>query len=124
MRDTTELFKINGLPMLVPDEEVEVSYEDIDAADAGRDQAGFMHRVQVRNKVASWNFIYAHLTEAEKNYMEGLFASSPTFTFTHPDRQDAGVCRQTLCYRSKYSITWKNAALGLWNNYSFTVIEC
>lgn len=124
MRALTQLFQINGLPMLIPDEEVEVSYEDIDAADAGRDQAGFMHRIQVRNKVASWNFIYENLTEEEKNYMEALFGDGATFTFTHPDRVDAQTLRQTLCYRSKYAISWKNAALGLWRNYSFTVIEC
>lgn len=122
MRKTTELFKINGLPMLTPDEEVQVSYEDIDSADAGRDQAGFMHRIPVRIKVANWNFVYDALTEEEKNYMENLFGDLATFTFTHPGRD--GAATQTLCYRSKYSLSWKNARLGLWRNYSFTVIEC
>ena len=122
MRKTTELFKINGLPMLAPDAEVEVSYEDIDAADAGRDQAGFMHRIPVRTKVASWNFVYDTLTEEEKNYMENLFGDGATFSFTHPDR--TGTATQSQCYRSKYSITWKNARLGLWRGYSFTVIQC
>lgn len=123
MRSTTELFQINGKPFLAPDEEVEVSYEDIDAASAGRDQAGFMHRIPVRKKVASWNFVYDTLTDEEKNYMESLFGDSATFTFTHPGRSGEGA-QQTLCYRSKYSLTWKNARLGLWRNYSFTVIEC
>lgn len=122
MRSTTELFKINGQNMLAPDEEVEVSYEDIDAADAGRDQAGFMHRIPVRTKVASWNFVYDTLTDEEKNYMESLFGDSATFTFTHPGRD--GTVKESLCYRSKYSLSWKNARLGLWRNYSFTVIEC
>lgn len=121
---TTDIFKINGQPMLVPDEEVSVSYEDIDASDAGRDQAGFMHRIPVRTKVASWNFVYSHLTEEEKAYLEGLFSDYATFTFTHPSRQDGTVSEDTLCYRSKYSISWKNARLGLWRDYSFTVIEC
>lgn len=121
---TTDIFQINGRPMLVPDEEVEVSYEDIDAADAGRDQAGFMHRIPVRTKVASWDFVYSYLTEEEKNYMESLFENEATFLFTHPDRCDAKTPRQTLCYRSKYSICWKNAARGVWRDYSFRVIEC
>lgn len=121
---TTEIFQINGRPMLVPDEEVTVSYEDIDAADAGRDQGGFMHRIPVRQKVASWNFVYHALTEQEKNYLESLFGESSTFTFTHPARLDAGTAQDSLCYRSKYSLTWKNARLGLWREYSFTVIEC
>lgn len=124
MRSTVNLFKINGLPMLAPDEEVEVSYEDIDAASAGRDQAGFMHRIPVRHKVASWNFVYHSLTEEEKRYMENLFGEAATFTFTHPARADASQTEDTLCYRSKYALTWKNARLGLWRNYSFSVIEC
>ena len=124
MRATTELFTVNGKPMLTPDGEVEVSYEDLDASDAGRDEAGFMHRIPVRRKVASWQFSYQWITEEEKQYMEALFGEDATFTFGHPDRVDAGVQVQTECYRSKYSITWRSARTGLWSGDGFTVIEC
>ena len=124
MRGTTELFKINGRPMLVPDAEVTASYEDLDDDDSGRDESGVMHRIPVRYKVGSWGFSYAHLTEAERQYMESLFPDAAEFTFTHPDRQDS--TRQVTCtaYRSKYSISWKNARTGLWSNYSFQIIQC
>ena len=124
MRATTELFKINGVPMLVPDSEVGVSYEDLDSADSGRDESGAMHRVPVRYKVGSWSFSYNHLTEAEKQYMESLFPDAADFEFTHPDRLDASVSVTSRAYRSKYSISWKNARTGLWNNYGFNIIEC
>lgn len=124
MRATTDLFKINGSPMLVPDAEVEVSYEDLDAADSGRDESGYMHRSMVRCKVASWKFTYSHLTEEEKQYMEALFSSAATFRFTHPSRVDASIPETTKCYRSKYGICWKNARTGLWGGYSFNIIEC
>ena len=124
MRATTELFKINGVPMLVPDSEVGVSYEDLDSADSGRDESGAMHRVPVRYKVGSWSFSYNHLTEAEKQYMESLFPDAADFEFTHPDRLDASVPVTSRAYRSKYSISWKNARTGLWNNYGFNIIEC
>ena len=124
MRALTELFTVNGQPMLAPDGEVEVSYEDLDASDAGRDEAGYMHRIPVRQKVASWRFSYEWITEAEKQYMEGLFGNGATFTFGHPDRLDAGVQVQSECYRSKYTIQWRNARTGLWCGYGFTVIEC
>ena len=124
MRAKTSLFQINGVPMLAPDENVEVSYQDLDASDAGRDESGFMHRMVVRHKVASWKFTYTHLTEEERRYMENLFGDGDTFTFTHPTRQDASKNQQTLCYRSGYDISWRNAKTGLWSGYGFSVIEC
>ena len=124
MRATTELFMINGVPMLVPDSEVGVSYEDLDSADSGRDESGVMHRIPVRYKVGSWSFSYSHLTEEEKQYMENLFPDAASFSFTHPDRKDATASVTDKAYRSKYSISWKNARTGLWSNYGFTIIQC
>ena len=124
MRATTDLFMINGKPMLVPDSEVGVSYEDLDSSDSGRDESGVMHRIPVRYKVGSWSFSYSHLTEEEKQYMESIFPESADFYFTHPDRRDASVSVVSQAYRSKYSIAWKNARTGLWSNYGFNIIEC
>lgn len=124
MRGTTNLFTINGKPMLVPDAEVTVSYEDVDAADSGRDESGVMHRMVVRYKVAAWKFTYAYLTEEEKRYMESLFPEAPSFAFSHPARTDASRQETTQCYRSKLGISWLDARRGLWSGYSFSVIEC
>ena len=124
MRAKTELFLINGQPMLVPDAEVGVSYEDLDSSDSGRDESGVMHRIPVRYKVSSWSFTYSHLTEEEKQYMESLFPDAADFTFTHPDRLDSSVAVSCKAYRSKYGISWRNAKTGLWSNYSFNIIEC
>ena len=44
MRKTTDLFQINGKPMLIPDAQVAMRFEDLDAYSAGRDQSGVMHR--------------------------------------------------------------------------------
>ncbi len=124
MRETTDLFLINGQPILVPDEGVQVSFEDLDSADSGRDESGVMHRIPVRYKVGSWEFRYSHLTEAEKNYMESLFPDGADFQFTHPDRRDSSQAVTVRAYRSKYSLSWKNARTGLWSGYGFTVIGC
>lgn len=124
MRATTKLFMINGVQMLLPDSEVGVSYEDLDASDSGRDESGVMHRIPVRYKVGSWSFSYSHLTEDEKRYMENLFPEDADFEFTHPDRTDASKAVNSRAYRSKYSISWKNAKTGLWSNYNFKIIEC
>lgn len=124
MRGTTKLFKINGKPLLVPDAEVTVSYEDLDDADSGRDESGVMHRIPVRYKVGSWSFSYAHLTEEERQYMESLFPDAPEFQFSHPDRLDSAKQVTCAAYRSKYGISWKNAVTGLWSGYSFKIIAC
>lgn len=124
MRAKTELFQVNGVPLLVPDEQVAVSYEDLDSSDSGRDESGVMHRIPVRYKVASWAFTYNHLTEEEKQYMESIFPDSADFSFTHPARRDSAVSTTSRAYRSKYAISWKNAKTGLWCNYGFHIIEC
>ena len=123
MRKTTDLFTVNGQPLLAPDAEVSVSYEDLDAASAGRDQNGLLHRSVVRYKVASWSFRYESLTEEERQYLESLFPDTPTFRFGHPSRADASVLQETECYRSKYGISWRNSRTGLWKNLNFSVIE-
>jgi hypothetical protein len=124
MRDITELFLINGKPMLAPDEKVQVSYEDLDDSNSGRDESGFMHRQVLRYKLPVWSFTYSHLTEEERQYMENLFRDADTFTFSHPTQADASRTEDTLCYRSGYDISWRNAKTGLWSGYGFSVIEC
>lgn len=123
MRSETYLFTVNGKPLLAPDAEVSVSFTDIDGADAGRDQNGYLHRSVVRYKVAAWEFTYSNLTDEEKGYLESLFPDAPTFQFGHPDRQDAAVQTVTECYRSQYGITWRNARTGLWSGLKFQIIE-
>lgn len=124
MRAKSEHFFINDKPMLVPDEEIAMSYEDLDDSNTGRDESGVMHRIVVRYKVGSWPFTYAFLTEEEKQYMESLFGESADFAFRHPSRANAGESEVSRAYRSKYSISWKNARTGLWKNYNFSIIEC
>ena len=62
MRSYTNLFLINGKQMFAPDEDVGVSYSDLDADDSGRDESGYMHRIVVRYKVGTWSFEYATIT--------------------------------------------------------------
>ena len=124
MRETTDLFLINGKPMLAPDEKMQLSFEDLDDSTSGRDEMGFMHRTVLRYKVPVFQFSYSHLTEEERQYMEGLFPDEPTFSFTFPSRQDAKVPQVRTCYRSKYAISWKSAKTGLWMGYGFQIIAC
>ena len=72
MRGKTNLYLIDGKPVLVPDEGVSESYEDLDSDASGRDQSGIMHRSLIREKVGTWGFNYASLTAEEWKYMESL----------------------------------------------------
>ena len=47
----TQLFLLDGKPIVAPDEDVEMSFEDLDAAQSGRDESGFMHRIRARCKM-------------------------------------------------------------------------
>ena len=124
MRKTTDLFLIDGQPMLIPDENVEISLEDIDASDSGRDESGVMHRFVVRQGVGKWTFSYACLTQEEYAYMESLFAGKGTFQFSYPDCADGGQSKEITAYRSKHGILWQSAATGQFRNYQFSVIGC
>lgn len=124
MRSKIEEFKINGKPILNPDSGISMEYKDIESRDSGTDQNGIYHRLVTRHKVTSWKFTYSNLTEEEKQYMEGLFPDEPTFEFAHPSRTNSTVMETTVCYRSKYCISWKNARTGLWGGCSFNIIEC
>lgn len=123
MREQTEIFKINGNPVLVPDD-VSVNYEDLISSDSGRDESGVMHRIALRKNMATWKLSYSYLSEEEKQYMESLFPDSATFEFGYPSRTDAAVTELAECYRNKYGVTWKNAKTGLWSGYSITIVQC
>lgn len=124
MKSFAEFFRVNGKPMFAPDEDVAVSYSDLEGDESGRDESGAMHRIVVQYKMGTWSFGYASITEKEKQYMESLFENKPDFLFTHPDRVYADKEATTRCYRANYSISWKNAITGDWRNYKFDIVAC
>jgi len=124
MRKKTDLFLIDGQPMLAPDENIEISMKDIDTADSARDESGFLHRFMVRQSVGEWLFSYAYLTAEEYAYMEGLFAGKAFFRFTYPDGIIGGEPREITAYRNQHEILWKSAAAGQFRNYQFSIKAC
>ena len=116
-----EEYRIAGLPMLVPDQDVELQYSDLDASDAGRDESGRMHRMVVRCRVKAWAFTYSHLTAEEYAYMEALFQGRDTFPFTFPTADGTDTC---TAYCSGGSIALRNLRTGIYKNYKFSIIEC
>ena len=117
-----DAYQVAGMPMLVPDQDVELQYSDLDASDAGRDESGRMHRIVVRRRVKAWAFTYSHLTAEEYAYMESLFKGRDTFTFTFPKAD--GTVDHCKAYCSAGSILLRNLRTGIYKNYKFSIIEC
>lgn len=122
MRQLYEDFLIDGQPIYAPDEDMTVSYEDLDSEESGRDEGGFMHRIVLREGVKKFALSYASLSRDEYLYMESLFKGKATFSVMH--RDDDGNVQEFMAYRSKHSITVRNAKTGQYKNYSFNIIEC
>ena len=120
----SKLYQINGIGLLLPDQDVSMQWEDLEAPGSGRDESGYMHRIVLREKLCSWNFVYSHLTQEEYSYMHSLLNGPKTFAFTFPDPNDPTKFRSTQAYLSQYGITWHNAATGLYRNLKFRIVEC
>lgn len=120
----TNLFQFDGKPIVPPDCELSMRFEDLDSAQSGRDESGFMHRIVVRQKVGVWDFSYSQLSGQEYRYMMSILPKSGSFIFTHPSPEDARVTRQTSAYLSGYSAAWYSAATDTYRNLTFSVIQC
>ena len=120
---TTELFMIDGQPMLVPDGDMALRVEDIISTDSGRDESGELHRFVVRKDVMSWELVYSQLTREEYAYMESLFAGKDCFQFTFPSPTD-GTAQTVTAFRDAHSILWQSAARSLFRDYRFRISAC
>lgn len=123
MRKKTDLFLIDGQPMLAPDENLQITAEDVEAVDSVRDESGFLHRFVVRQGVETWNFSYDYLTGEEYAYMEQLFAGKESFQFTYP-HCGIGEAKVITACRREHGIQWQSAATGQFRNYKFSIIAC
>ena len=120
---TTDLFTIDGKPVLVPDGDLAFSAEDMEASDSGADENGIYHRFVLRRNIQNWDFSYSRLSREEYAYMEGLFAKKDTFTFGFESPYN-GIRQQITAYRSKHSILWHCAADGQFRDYRFRITAC
>lgn len=124
MRQKVDFYQVDGQPMPAPDEEPEFSFSDLDASDSGRDESGVMHRIVVREKVGTWSFSYAHLSDEDLAYLRNLFAGKAQFTFTHPVFGSSNATESCTAYMSQCSAVWKNQRTGQWRNFKFNIIQC
>ena len=115
-------YKIDGVSVVAPDAEVEMSRKDVESADSGKDESGVLHRFLLRSRVRSWAFSYTHLTKEEYRYMEDLLSGKSSFRFSFP--QEDGTTGSCTAYCAGSSVAIRNIRTGLYGGYSFEIIEC
>lgn len=114
--------QIDDMPILVPDQDMEMEYNDLDSDETGRDEAGVMHRIVLRYGVRKFQLSYESLTREEYRYMRSLFEGKSEFKVTYRDHD--GEITEFQAYHSSHSITVRNARTGLYKNYKISIIEC
>lgn len=113
---------IDGQPVLVPDEGMDLGIEDLDSDESGRDDGGYMHRVVLREGMRVLPLVYSHLNHEDYRYMESLFKGKHEFKLTYQD--PGGEVYEYIAYRAKHSITLHNHRTGIYKNYKFNIVEC
>ena len=119
----TNLFQIDGKSLYAPDCDIEPSYSDLDSSDSGRDEAGYMHREVVREKVATWPIAYSCLTDDEYKYTIGLFAGKSTFQFTHPKAGSSTDTETPTRHCRNYSTPRHTPQTTQWHTAKFHITE-
>lgn len=122
MRDYDGDFLIDGNPILLPDEGVEISMEDLDSTESGRDESGVMHRIVLREKVRKYILPYGSLSREDWVYLQSLISGKPTFEVTK--REPDGTTAVFTAYCSKIGISLYNKRTGLYKNLKLSIIEC
>ena len=115
-------YLIDGKPLLAPDMNVDITENDLDSPESGRDEAGYMHRMIIRSSVKTWGFAYAVLDAKDYTYIQDLFRGKESFIFSY--RKPDGSMVTTRAYSSKRSITLRDYATGEYKNLKFNIIEC
>ena len=119
-RALDNLHLVGDSPMLMPDIDVEIIYEDIDTGDY--DESGFYHRMIKRFDKRTWKFKYAALTAEEFAYLRSLIKNKASFPFTfyNEDNEKESV----LAFCKPVSIVYQSKRSGLYKNLIIEIVEC
>ena len=115
-------FLVDGMPILLSDEGVEISKEDLDSDESGRDESGVMHRIVLREKVIKCVVPYASLTQEEYSYIVSLFAKKPNFEVNMLDLDGQRVIFTAYC--PKVGVSVQNRRTGLYKNFKLSITQC
>lgn len=112
--------RIDNSPMLVPDIDVEITYEDEDIGDF--DESGYYHCMIKRFNKRTWRFKYAILTKEEFVYLRSLFKGKEDFLFSFSNEFDELESVQARC--KPVSVAYQSKRSGLYKNLTLEIVEC
>lgn len=112
-------FLIDGEPILVPDEGVQITEKDI--VISGTDESGVTHRDILRSGVISIVLPYGEVTREEYRYMRHLIAGKPHFSVSLLDLD--GEPRTITAHCEKLPISLYNKIKGYYKAMSLTIVE-
>ncbi len=112
-------FLIDGHPILVPDEGVQITEKDI--VISGTDESGVVHREILRPNVLSVSLLYAYMTLEEYRYMRSLVSGKAHFPVSFLDID--GQNRTITAHCDKIPISLYNKVVGLYKNFVMTITE-
>lgn len=115
-------FQVDGAPILDPDVNVGVDYQDIMSKDSGEDESGVLHRFVTRHNVRRWTFEYAVLTIEEFKYMREMIRGKTDFSFTFVN--EIGEKETVTAYCPGCNGFFYSKRSGLYRDFKFEIIEC
>lgn len=119
-RDYDYFHLIDNSPMLVPDIDVEITYDDEDIG--GYDMSGYYHRIIKRFNRRTWRFKYAILTKEEFIYLRSLFKEKQDFLFSFLNEFDQRESVRAYC--KPVSVAYQSKQSGLYKNLTLEIVEC
>lgn len=111
---------IDGSPMLIPDVDVEITYNDEDFG--AFDEGGYYHRIVGRFNRRTWKFKYAIFTKEEFVYLRSLINEKESFIFSFLNEQDD--VETVRAYSKPVSVAYQSKRSGLYKNLSLEIVEC
>ena len=113
-------FLIDGNPILIADEGVQITEKDI--VQSGTDESGIKRRDVIREGVLTISIPYSRLTREEYNYIRSLIKGKAFFSVTLLDLD--GQVRTITAYCEKIPISLYNKTLGVYKKLTITITEC
>ena len=117
-------FLVDGSPILISDEGVQIAFNDFWADESVQDESGYIHMIPLRLGVFRAEIPYEHINMEEYQYMESLFEGKSTVevNFWNPKN---GKKETRTCYRPEPPTPLIiNRAKGYLRSYTLIIEEC